>query len=72
MLQKIKIGYKIAGLSIVALLGLIVISTFELMSLRTTLLEDRKEKIRAITEYAVSQANDFQKQVKAGRNRRIL
>ncbi|WP_404426361.1 methyl-accepting chemotaxis protein [Thalassospira australica] len=66
MLQKIKIGYKIAGLSIVALIGLIVISFFELMGLRTTLLEDRKEKIRAITEYVVSQANDFQNQVKEG------
>ncbi|HBS21055.1 MAG TPA: methyl-accepting chemotaxis protein [Thalassospira sp.] len=66
MLQKIKIGRKIAGLSIVALIGLIVISFVELMNLRTTLLEDRKEKIRATTEYVVSLANDFQQRVKSG------
>ncbi|WP_033067292.1 methyl-accepting chemotaxis protein [Thalassospira australica] len=66
MLQKIKIGRKIAILSVISLIGLIGITSFELSSLRTALLEDRKEKIRAITEFAVSIANDYQAKVTAG------
>ncbi|MFH1805676.1 MAG: cache domain-containing protein, partial [Pseudomonadota bacterium] len=66
MLQRFKIGHKIISLSLLALIGLIIISTAELMSLRTTLLEDRKDKIRASTELLVSIADGYQQRVNRG------
>ncbi|PKR56754.1 methyl-accepting chemotaxis protein [Thalassospira lohafexi] len=63
MLQKIKIGRKITLISLIALIGLIAITTFDMMSLRSSLLEDRKEKIRAATEFVVSLADEYQAKV---------
>ncbi len=65
MLQQIKIGHKITILSVFALVGLIGITAFELLSLRTILLEDRKEKIQSLTEFTVSLADDYQAKVTA-------
>ena len=56
MLQNIKIGYKLALLSLIALIGLIIASSVQLMTLKDTLLEDRKDKIRATTELLHSMA----------------
>ena len=65
MLQRIKIGPKITIISVMAMIGLIAVTLFELMSLRTALLEDRKEKIRAATEFVVSLADEYQAKVTA-------
>ncbi|MBX2830448.1 MAG: cache domain-containing protein [Rhodospirillales bacterium] len=65
MLQKIKIGHKITILSIFALIGLIAITVFELMSLRTVLLDDRKNKIQSLTALTVSLAEHYQAKVTA-------
>lgn len=66
MLGNLKIGYKIAALSVLALLGVIVIAAIQLVELRTSLLDDRKEKIRAATEFVVSIAKHYQAMVASG------
>ncbi|MET4732990.1 methyl-accepting chemotaxis protein [Thalassospira sp. MBR-102] len=66
MLQNIKIGYKLALLSLIALIGLIIASSVQLMTLKDTLLEDRKDKIRATTELLHSMAEGYQARVKSG------
>ncbi len=66
MLGNLKIGYKIAALSLLALLGVIVIAAVQLVELRTSLLDDRKEKIRAATEFVVSIAKHYQTKVASG------
>ncbi|WP_339861368.1 methyl-accepting chemotaxis protein [Thalassospira alkalitolerans] len=66
MLQKLKIGSKIASLSGVALIGLIVIASIQLISLRDTMLEDRKDKLRAATEISASIARNYQARVDKG------
>jgi methyl-accepting chemotaxis protein len=66
MLKKFKIGPKVAGLSILALLGLALLSVIQLMNLQTTLLEDRKDKIKATAETMVGLAENYQKRVASG------
>ncbi|KJE35227.1 chemotaxis protein [Thalassospira sp. HJ] len=67
MLGNLRIGYKIAALSIIALLGVVAIAALQLAELRSSLLDDRKEKIRSTTEYVVSIAQHYQDKVSAGK-----
>ncbi|MHC8493152.1 methyl-accepting chemotaxis protein [Thalassospira sp. SM2505] len=66
MLGNIKIGLKITALSVIALLAVVAIAAIQLLELRNSLLEDRKEKIRATTEYIVTIAQHYQDKVTSG------
>ena len=66
MLGNFKIGHKILALSVIALLGVIMIGGLQLSSSRDTLLEDRKDKIRATTNYISSIARSYQDKVDNG------
>ncbi|MFV1851221.1 MAG: methyl-accepting chemotaxis protein [Thalassospira sp.] len=66
MLGNLKIGYKIIALSMLALIAVIAIAVVQLIELRGTLLEDRKEKIRAATEYVVTIARHYQNKATSG------
>ncbi|WP_336080630.1 methyl-accepting chemotaxis protein [Thalassospira sp. CH_XMU1448-2] len=66
MLQNIRIGKKVASLSILSLIALLAISAFELVALRDALLEDRKDKIQATTAMLLSSAKAYQARVDSG------
>lgn len=66
MLGNMKIGYKIVVLSVIALLGVIVIGGLQLSTLRDSMLEDRKDKIRSTTNYITSIAQFYQDKADAG------
>ncbi|WP_037992105.1 cache domain-containing protein, partial [Thalassospira permensis] len=66
MLQNIKISHKLAILSLIALIGLVTVSAIQVFTLRNTMLEDRKDKIRATTELLHSMAVGYQDRVNAG------
>jgi methyl-accepting chemotaxis protein len=66
MLGNFKIGYKIIALSVIALLGVVAIAGIQLSSLRASMLEDRKDKIRSTTDYITSIAQSYQDKVDAG------
>ena len=66
MLGNLKISFKITALCVLALLAVVVIAVVQLLELRSSLIEDRKEKIRATTEYVVSIAQRYQDKVTSG------
>lgn len=66
MLQNIKIGKKVASLTLLSLIAFLVISTLELFSLRDALLEDRKDKVKATTTMLVTAAQSYQDRIDRG------
>ncbi|MDG4719287.1 MULTISPECIES: methyl-accepting chemotaxis protein [Thalassospira] len=66
MLQNIRIGKKVASLTLLSLIALLAISVFELFTLRDALLEDRKDKVRATSSMLVTAANAYQARVTSG------
>jgi methyl-accepting chemotaxis protein len=66
MLQNIKISKKVASLTLLSLVALLVISALELFALREALLEDRKDKVKATTSMLVTAAQSYQQRVDSG------
>jgi len=66
MLQNIKISKKVASLTLLSLVALLVISALELFALREALLEDRKDKVKATTTMLVTAAQSYQDLVDSG------
>ncbi len=67
MLQRIKIGTKIASIAGIAFIILIALSSVQLMQLSNTLLEDRMDKVRTATYALVTVGEDFQKRIDQGK-----
>ncbi|OSQ38806.1 methyl-accepting chemotaxis protein [Thalassospira mesophila] len=66
MLGNIRIGTKIALMSIIALVALIIFATIQLTTLKRELLSDREDKIKSGTEILVTMANGFLNRADAG------
>ena len=66
MLQNIRIGQKVASLSLLSLIALLAIAALELQTLRNGMLEDRKDKIQATVSMLVTAAQSYQDRVGSG------
>ncbi|WP_417822517.1 cache domain-containing protein [Thalassospira lucentensis] len=66
MLQNIRIGKKVASLSILSVIALLTISTLQLVALRDGMIEDRKDKIESTTDMLITAAQSYQQQVDDG------
>ncbi|KZB63571.1 cache domain-containing protein, partial [Thalassospira sp. MCCC 1A02491] len=66
MLQNIRIGKKVASLSLLSLVALLLIAALELQTLRSGMLEDRKDKIQTTVSMLVTAAQSYQDRVNSG------
>ncbi|OSQ48316.1 methyl-accepting chemotaxis protein [Thalassospira alkalitolerans] len=66
MLNSLRIGQKITLMSVIALVGLIVLSTVQLTSMHGALLESRKDKIKTTVDLAYTIAAGYQNRAKQG------
>ena len=67
LFNRMKISTRMLIIMLLSAIGFIALSTMALVEIKTTMMEDRKTKIRNLVEYAHTQLGFYDTQVKAGK-----
>lgn len=67
LFNRMKISTRMLIIMLLSAIGFIALSTMALVEIKTSMMEDRKTKIRNLVEYAHTQLGFYDTQVKAGK-----